>query len=167
MKPKLRTISILVLAALVGLLLSACQANITRNEDGSLRVETSMTETALQTEITAALSDPLIQSVTVDLKSGYMLVSGVRKRLNSDQTDSLTFRLDLGVRDGFLTAVVSNALIDGVPVEAERVALWNERIANRLEKAGQRRANSSLQSVSINSEAVTLVWRVETAKSRE
>src|SRR3989304_7569409 len=138
MKSTRTTISIIILAGLMGVLLSACQANITRNEDGSLRVETSMTEAALQTEITAALSDPLIQSVTVDLQSGYMLVSGERKRLNSDQTDTLTFRLDLGVSEGFLTATVSNAEIDGIPVEAERVALWNERIANRLEKAGAR-----------------------------
>ena len=166
MKSKRITISILTLAALMGLLLSSCQASITRNEDGSLRVETSMTEAALQTEIQAALSDPLIQSVTVDLQSGYMLVSGVRKRLNSQQTDTLTFRLDLGVRDGFLTATVSNAEIDGVPVEAQRVALWNERIANRLEKAGQRRANSTLQLVTISNDKVTMVWRVETARSR-
>jgi hypothetical protein len=163
MKPTRKTLIILTLAAF---LLSACQATITRNEDGSLRVETSMTEAALQSEIQAALSDPLVQSITVDLQSGYMDVSGVRKRLNSDQADTLAFRLDLGVRDGFLTATVSGAEIDGVPVEANRVALWNERIANRLEKAGQRRANSMLQSLAVSSDEVTLVWRVETARSK-
>jgi hypothetical protein len=89
------------------------------------------------------------------------------KRRRILQPDTLTFRLDLGVSDGFLTATVSNAQIDGVPVEQDRVTLWNERIANRLAKAGQRRANSTLQSVSISSDAVTMVWRVETARSRE
>jgi hypothetical protein len=166
MKSQLRTFSIFILAALLGLLLTACQASIARNEDGSLRIETSMTEAAIQSEIEAALADPLIQSVTVDLQSGYALVSGTRKRLNSDQTDTLTFRLDLGVREGFLTAAISNAEVDGVPVEAERVALWNERIANRLERAGQRRPNSTLLSVTITSDSVTMVWRVETARSR-
>lgn len=166
MKPKLQTLAILTLAALLSLLLSACQATITRNADGSLRVETTMTEAALQDEIQAALADPLIQSVTVDLQSGYALVSGVRKRLNSDQTDTLTFRLDLGVHEGVLTATVSDARIDGLAVEPERVALWNERIANRLEKASQRRPSSTLQEVSIGSEAVTMVWRVETAQSK-
>jgi hypothetical protein len=166
MKPTWKTITIIILSTLAGLLLSACQATITRNEDGSLRVETSMTEAGLQSEIQAALSDPLIQTVTVDLQPGYILVSGVRKRLNSDQTDTLTFRLDLGVSEGYLTATVSNALIDGVPVEEERVALWNERIANRLEKAGQRHVNSTLQSVTISSDNVSMVWRVETARSR-
>lgn len=167
MKPTRWTIAILILSTLMGLLLSACQANITRNPDGSLRVETSMTEASLQTEITAAIADPLIQSVTVDLQSGYILASGERKRLNSDQTDTLTFRLDLGVSDGHLTAVISNAQIDGVPVEQARVDLWNERIANRLTHAGQRRANSTLQSVTVSSDSVSMVWRVETSRSKK
>jgi hypothetical protein len=93
-------------------------------------------------------------------------VSGTRKRLNSDQLDSMTFRLELDVRDGQLMARVSNALIDGVAVDAERVALWNETIANRLESFGRRRANSTLQSVTTGSDGVTLTWRVETARSR-
>jgi hypothetical protein len=167
MKTNRWIIPTLLLTALLGMLLSACQATISRNEDGSLRIESSMTEEALQTEILAAIADPLIQSVTVDLQSGYILVSGERKRLNSDQTDSLTFRLDLGVSDGHLTAVVSNAQIDGVPVEQARVDLWNERIATRLTRAGQRRANSSLQSVTVSNDSVTMVWRVETARSRQ
>jgi hypothetical protein len=140
--------------------LSACQANLSRNPDGSLRVETSMSEAALQTEITAALADPLIQSISVNLQTGYIDVSGDRKRLNSDQTDSLTFRLDLGASDGHLTAVVSNAQIDSITVDQGRVDLWNERIATRLAKAGQRRANSTLQSVTITTDSVSMVWRV-------
>ena len=166
MKPIRLTTTILILLTLASLLLSACQATISRNPDGSLRVETSMTGTALQSEIQAALSDPLIQSLTIDLQTGYILVSGVRKRLNSDQTDSLTFRLDLGVSGGHLTALVSDAQVDGVPVEAARVALWNERIANRLERAAQRHPNSTLQSVTVANNVVTMVFRVETARSR-
>lgn len=166
MKPSRWTTPILILLTLTSLLLSACQATISRNPDGSLRLETSMTGAALQSEIQAALSDSLIQSVTVDLQTGYILVSGVRKRLNSDQTDNLAFRLDLGVSGGHLTALVSNAQVDGMPVEAARVALWNERIANRLERAAQRHPNSTLQSVTVTNDAVTMVFRVETARSR-
>jgi hypothetical protein len=44
--------------------------------------------------------------------------------------------------------------------------LWNERIANRLENFGQRRSNSSLQSVSVTSQAITMTWHVETARSQ-
>jgi hypothetical protein len=148
------------------LLLAACSLGVTRNADGSLSVTTTLSGGDLNTAIQAALSDPLIQSLTVDLHSGYMTVNGSRKRLNSDQIDIMTFRLDLGVSGGLLTATVSNALIDGIPVEADRVALWNERIANQLEQSGQRRANSTLQSVTIDSTGVTLTWRIETRRSQ-
>ena len=166
MKPTHLTITLIIFTILAALALSACQANISRNSDGSLRVETSMTESALQSEISAAIADPLIQSITVDLQNGYIQVSGVRKRLNSNQTDEMSFRLDLGVSDGHLTAAISNALIDNVPVDQARVDLWNTRIATRLTNAGQRNAKSSLQSVSLTPDEVTLTWRVETARSR-
>ena len=166
MKNKFKLLSLILLVGLLGALVSGCAANITRNEDGSLTIETSMPADSLQAEIQAAIADPLIEELTAQLQSGYINVSGVRKRLNSDQTDTLSFRLDLGVSKGHLTATISNALIDGQPMDADRVSLWNERIANRLESFGQRRSNSSLQSVSVTSEAIEMVWRVETARSQ-
>ena len=166
MKTNLKLFSLFLLVGLLGALVSGCTANITRNADGSLTVETSMTAESLQAEIQAAIADPLIENLTVQLEQGYINVNGERKRLNSDQTDTLTFRLDLGVSNGHLTATISNALIDGQAVEANRVALWNERIANRLENFGQRRSDSSLQSVNVTSEAITMTWHVETARSQ-
>jgi hypothetical protein len=166
MKTSIKLFSLFLLVGLLGALVSGCSANITRNPDGSLTVETSMTGESLQSEIQAAIADPLIQNLTAQLEPGYINVSGTRKRLNSDQNDTLTFRLDLGVSNGHLTATISNALIDGQAVEANRVALWNERIANRLENFGQRRPNSSLQSVTITSEAIMMTWHVETPRSQ-
>ena len=162
MKHNLKLFALFLLVGLLGTLVSGCAATITRNDDGSLTVETSMTAESLQAEIQAAIADPLIQNLTAQLKQGYIDVNGER----SDQTDTLTFRLDLGVSSGHLTATISNALIDGKAVEANRVALWNERLANRLENFGQRRSDSSLQSVNVTSEAITMVWHVETARSQ-
>jgi hypothetical protein len=167
MKKTNKLFTLLFLVGFFGLLSAGCAAIITRNPDGSLTVETSMNAESLQVEIKAAIADPLVQDLTVDLKSGYIDVSGTRKRLNSDQTDKLTFRLDLGVSDGHLTATISNAELDGYPIEADRVNLWNERIATRLENLGSRRSNSSLQSVSVTSEEIKMIWRVETARSQD
>ena len=139
--------------------LSACEARIARNEDGTYTLETVIPEEDMQAAIKASLADPLVQELNVDLRPGYALVSGTRKRLNSDQTDTLSFRLDLGASGGLMTATISDALLDGVPIEGERVALWNERIANRLSNTGGR--NSSLQAVVITDDAVTLTWIIE------
>ena len=101
---------ITILSIALMFLLSACKANFSRNQDGSFDVETTISQQELQEAITASLADPLVREVTVSLQSGYLLVSGVRARLNDpNKTDALSFRLDLGVSNGQLTASISKS----------------------------------------------------------
>ena len=142
-------------------LLSACRANINRNNDGSLTVETTISQQELQDAIGASIADPLIKNVSVSLQSGYVLVSGERQRLNdASKSDVLTFRLDLSVSNGQLISSISNALLDGKPLEQNRVDNWNQTIANRLSKLRQKNQNSTLQSISITPDMVTMTWNV-------
>jgi hypothetical protein len=152
---------LLVLLIVFVFLFSACRANISRNEDGSLTVETSITQAELQSAITAAIADPLITELNVSLQSGYALVDGTRQRLNdASKSDTLSFRLDLGMSNGQLTATISKALLDGQPIEQNRIDHWNETIASRILIVGKKNPNSSLQSVQVTPEAVTLTWLV-------
>lgn len=149
------SISLLVFA----LLLSACQRNVTRNDDGSVDVETVITQQEIQEAINEGIADPLIQELTVTLQSGYILVSGARQRLNDpSKTDMLSFRLDLGVDNGQLTAAISNAQFDGFTVEQNRLDVWNAAIANRIAALGQKSPNSTLKSVNVTPSAVTMIW---------
>ncbi len=101
MTPK-QTYSILILLV-ISMLASACQFNVSRNGDGTLTVDTSITQEQLQSEISSAIADPLIREITVSLQSGYLLVTGKRQRLNdASKTDALSFRLDLGASNGQL-----------------------------------------------------------------
>lgn len=150
-----------VLIALV-FLVTACKANISRNQDGSLDVETTISQQELQDVISASIADPLIKELTVSLQSGYVLVSGTRERLNdSSKTDTLNFRLDLGVSNGQLTSSISDAQLDGVPIEQSRVDHWNETISNRIAILGNKNPNSTLQSVVITPNAVTMTWVID------
>jgi len=159
MKSTQKTLLIFMVLGL--LLLSACRANISRNGDSSATVETTITQQELQDVISASIADPLIKNVTVSLQSGYVTVSGERQRLNdASKSDALSFRLDLSVSNGQLTSSISNAQLDGVPLEQNRVDNWNQTIANRLSKLGQKNQNSTLQSVSITPQAVTMTWNV-------
>lgn len=159
MKTTSKRIAILWLVLI--LLLNACKTNVARNQDGSLNVETTISQQELQQAITDSLADPLIKDVTVSLQSGYVLVSGSRERLNDPaKMDALTFRLDLGVSSDQLTASISNAQLDGVPVEQNRVDHWNQTLANRIAIVGQKNPNSSLKSVKITTSAVTMTWNV-------
>jgi hypothetical protein len=140
---------------------SACRANISKKEDGSLKVETTISRKALQEAITASIADPLIKELTVSLQSGYVLVTGERQRLNdASKTDSLTFRLDLGVSNGQLTVTISNAQLDGVPLEQNRVDHWNQTIASRPVILGKKNPNTSLVSMSITPDSVSMTWKV-------
>jgi len=88
-------------------------------------------------------------------------VTGTRQRLNNaSKTDTLGFRLDLGVNNGQLTAAISNAQIDGVTIEQNRVDNWNQTLANRLSNIGKAKENATLQSVSITPDIVTMTWNV-------
>lgn len=156
----------IALLVLVSLMMSACTIGVDRNPDGSLRVDVSLPETTIQDEIDQALNDPLIQDLTADLREGYIFVTADRKRVQSDVVDQLTFRLDLGAKDGNLTAAVSEVEVNGEPTDPAYVSVWNQRLANRLENAGRRNPDSTLQSVTIAGDEVEFVWRIETARSR-
>ena len=157
---------LMVLLALAAFLVSACSINIDRNPDGSLRVEVNLPESTIQEEIAAALDDPLINEVKVDLHEGYISVEAERRRVFGDEVDMLSFRLDLGVADGHLTAAISNAKVNDQPFDQAVVAVWNERIAKKLEDAGKRNPDATLQSLSIDETALHFTWRVETARSK-
>jgi hypothetical protein len=148
------------------LALSACTIKIDRNKDGSLRAESDLPQETLQSEIELAIADPQVQELTADLHDGYISVTGIRKRVGSDETDKLTFRLTFGVEDGHLTATISDAKLNDIPIEQDRVQKWNERIAEGLEKGAKNRPNSTLQEVKVTEDAVTMVWRIETKRSR-
>ena len=162
----IRKLVMVGLLVVVGITVSGCSINIERNADGSLTVETSMPEDSLQDEIEAALADPLIRSLTADLRNGYIFVTSERERVMSDEVDTMTFRLDLGVDDEHLTAAISDAQLNGEPIEEERVAVWNQRIATRLERAGRRNPDNTLQTVTVSEDALTMVWCIETWRSR-
>jgi hypothetical protein len=154
-------ISKVALLFLIALLVTACKKDITRNNDGSLTVETAISQQELQEVITSSIADPLVKNVTVSLQSGYVLVSGEHQRLNdASKTDSLTFRLDLSVSNGKPAATVTDAKIDGVTIEQNRVDNWNQTIANRLSNFGKRNENATLQAISITPESVSMTWNV-------
>lgn len=151
-----------LLLLVLALVLSGCKANLARNDDGSLTVETSISQAELQEVVTAAIADPLVKAVTVTLETGSAVVTGERQRLNdATKTDTLRFRLTLGVSNGQLTSSISEATLDGVALEAARVENWNETIANRIANFGQGKDNRTLQSVTITPTEVRMVWSVQ------
>jgi hypothetical protein len=160
MKNTMKTIPVLLIA--LALLSGACKANIARNDDGSVTLETSITAQELQEVLDSSIADPLVQELTVTLQTGYVSVIGTRQRLNdASRTDTLSFRLDLSASNGQLIASVSDAQIDNTPIDQARVDNWNQTIANRLSNFGGANENAALQSVSITPQIITLMWNLQ------
>lgn len=152
----------ITLSVLIILFATACTRNVARNGDGSLTVTTSVTQQELQEVITSSIADSLVKNVTVSLRSGYVLVLGERQRLNdSSKADTLSFRLDLTASNGQLVASVTDAKIDDIAVEQNRVDNWNQTIANRLSNLGGKSENATLQSISITPQSVTMTWNAK------
>jgi hypothetical protein len=166
MMTKRRTWTALITLTLAALLLAACGLNLERNPDGSLRLETTMSEDSLQDEIAWAIADPLITNFTVDLRDGYVYVTADRKRVGSDVVDTMSFRLTLGAAYGHMTAVISDVVVDGFPVDEAHIDVWNQSIATRLERAGKRNEDSTLQEVLVEENSFKMVWHIETPRSK-
>ena len=132
------------------LVLASCTATVT--------VEVSEAEIAKA--IADGLADSELSALQVNLQDGYIDVRAEKEHPDGSGTDSLVFRLDLGVSDEHLTATISNARLNGAPIDEEQVAVWNERIAERLERAARRRPNSTLQAVTITADELTMSWQV-------
>ncbi len=145
----------------VGLLTVGCTARATRAPDGNLQVETEITAEQLQSVLEEALADAKVQEVSVTLNDGFITVSGAKQRPNSDKTDTLSFRLDLNVNDGHITATVSDVKLNEITITASWLEPVNKIIAQNLEKLGQQDSNYTLQSLTITSAKITMVWVVK------
>jgi hypothetical protein len=162
---------ILLLVGMIGFgaLLSACTINLERNPDGSLTATSTMSELELQEEIELALSerDTLVKEISIDIKNDTIDVTMQRERPDGSQVDEITFSMTLGVSNGALDVTISDVLINGeTPKDQERMERWSERIARRLEEKTRRGPNRTLQSVEVKNKQVTMVWHVETRRSR-
>jgi hypothetical protein len=162
---RLRWLAVIPGLMALSIVLSACSIDVARNDDGSLTVTSSMTEASLSAEMGHALDQ--LQNVSVDLQDGTMIFSADRPRPDGSQIDHVQFRVDLGSNNGQLTATISEFMVNGQPGSDERVAQWNERIAERLERQAERHPNRSLESATITDSDVTLVWHVETERSQQ
>ena len=155
----MKKISFLLIALMF--LLGACKANISRNADGSLDVETTLSQQELQDAITASIADPLVKDVTVSLQSGYVLVSGSRQRLNDpSKTDSLQLPPGPG-REQRSTHGFGLERPTGWKAhrtEPRRQLEPDHRQSHRHHWA--KNPNSTLKSVSITPSAVTMIWTV-------
>jgi hypothetical protein len=159
-------ITILVAIVVLALFAGACSIDVARNADGSLEVESVLTEESVRAEIAKGLDDAQINYLNVDMKNGYALVDLERERDSGFGTDTISFRVDLAVGDGHLVANVTEAVWNGVSIPQELVDVWNDEVAAQLEAEGKKDPNSTLVAVTLTEDDLTMAWHVETDQSK-
>ena len=156
----------LAAVAAFALVAGACSIDVERNDDGSLQVESVLTEESVKNEIAKGIDDPQVDYLNIDMKDGYALVDMERKRDSGIGVDQISFRVDLFVDDGHLGVSITDAVWNEISIPQELVDIWNEEMAIELEREGKKDPDSTLIAVSLSETALTMEWHVETEQSK-
>ena len=157
----------LVAVAAFALVLGACSIDVSRNADGSLQIETVLTEESLANELAKGIDDPNVISMDVDMKSGYALVEmEAKSEWGENRTDQVSFKVEMFVVDGHLGVDVTEAVWNDIPIPQELTDLWNEELAKQLEEDAKEDPDSTLVAVEITENDLRMEFRVETEESR-
>ena len=156
----------LVAVAAFALLAGACSIDVERNDDGSLQIESVLTEESVKNEIAKGVDDPPVTYLTIAMKEGYALVDMERARDSGIGVDNISFRVDLFVDEGHLGVNITEAVWNEFPIPQELVDIWNEEMAVELEEEGKKDPDSTLVAVNLSETALTMEWHVETDESK-
>ncbi len=156
----------LVAVAAFALLAGACSIDVSRNDDGSLQIETVLTEESLANELAKGIDDPNVISMDVDMKNGYALVEMEAKSEWGDGIDTVSFRVDMFVVDGHLGVNVTEAVWNDIEIPQELTDVWNEELAKELEEGAKEDPDSTLVAVELTENDLRMEFRVETDESK-
>jgi len=128
--------------------------SVERNPEGGVSITARLTEAdvnAAVTEALAQMNNPLLRNPQVDLQNGVIVINGEHERRDGGGTVSGSINVTLSVQNGTLLAQVSNLNIEGVAVSDERLATFNQRLANGFTA----RANRENRQITVDTVTVT------------
>ncbi|MDJ0952123.1 MAG: hypothetical protein QNJ81_00460 [Acidimicrobiia bacterium] len=159
-------IIMLVAVAAFALLAGACSIDVSRNDDGSLQIETVLTEESLANELAKGIDDPNVISMDVDMKDGFALVTMEAKSEWGDGVDDVSFKVEMFVVDGHLGVNVTEAVWNDIPIPQELTDIWNEELAKQLEEDAKEDPDSTLVAVELTENDLRMEFRLETDESK-
>lgn len=143
--------------------LAACNRdNVTVRPDGNgtAIVTISLTESEFSTMISTALAssaNPLLRNPSVDFQNGQVVISGEHDKRDGSGRVSGTATLTVQVTNGAIDAQITAVNIEGLDLSDERVADFNQRLAQALAgRAIRDNPRATLSSISITNDAMQL-----------
>ncbi len=143
---------------LVLLTMSCSFFNIDRGDDGSLRVETTLTMDLIQSAL--GLTTELEQVVNLQLepRDGYIYAHADAFQLEGISGNNVSFHLELGASNGLLTAKITNVEANGLVIDSSLFEPYNQMVADQLNQFSEMTDRASLETVSVTPDGVKMVW---------
>lgn len=162
---------VIIVLLLTTLTLTACRrgeiVDIERNPEGGVTVTARLTEAdvnAAVNEALAQLENPLLRNPQIDLQNSVIVVSGEHVRRDGSGTVSGSFHVTLTVQNGTLLAQVSNLNIEGLDVSDERLATFNQHLANGFTaRANRENRQITIDAVTITDDAIEITMTARRA----
>lgn len=159
---KFWTLGLIMFAALS---LVGCrgQFNVERNPEGGADVTITLAESDINAAITEALNErenPLLRDPQVDLQPGQIVINGTHDRRDGSGSVSGSLTATVTIQDGALLAQVTQADIEGVDLSDERIARFNERLAENFNRRASRNDGLTMQSVTITDGDIEIKFNV-------
>lgn len=152
---------LLVFGIVMLLVVNACLFNVGRNDDGTLRVETDLSAALIRTTLLATANLAEDTNLNVELMDGYIQITSDELTVQGVTVTDVSFRLDMSAVDGQLNVTVSDLSYSGNTLSDDQVQQYNDQIASALQEAAQSNDVATLDSVSITTDKVVMVWRVD------
>lgn len=157
---KNKTVKFCLILVVMTISALACALDFHRNSDGSLGATTVLTEAMIQEMVNNSMAQADIQNLEVELRDGYIDITGELPRQGSDILDQIDLNLDLVVSDGQLRPLILQAAINDIAVDASQIEEWNQQNSTAMVQVDQQIPNAALESVNITSQGVILQWRL-------
>lgn len=166
----MKTRMLLLMALLIALLAGCNRGEVTdiqRNPEGGADVTVRLTEAEINEAIADALAtavNPLLRNPQVDLQAGQIVVNGEHDRPVGQGTVSGSVTITLTIQDGTLLAQITQANIEGWDASDERIARFNERLANNFSRRANRENSPiTFKSVTVTDDAVEVIFNIKRA----
>jgi DUF2993 family protein len=161
----------LILLGLLLLVLAGCNrgevVDVQRDANGGADLTYKLTESEINAAVSEALSlsaNPLLRNPQVDLQPGQIVVNGEHDRRDGKGTVSGSITITLSIQSGTLLAQVTQANIEGWDASDERIAEFNQRLADNFSRRANRENKQiTFTSVAITADAVELVFNIKRA----
>ncbi len=152
---------LLVLITLSVVMLSCGLLNLSRNADGTYRIETTLSLQIIQATIENASDFSNIVDMNLELRDGYVYVSAAQIEYQGITARDASFHIELGTNNGQISTAITNVQVSNNTFTDEDIQPYNQLLTEQLNQAAQQSEQARLESISVSPDGIKMVWLID------